>query len=44
VRNKRPKVSDKDRKALEMAAARIEAYHKKQLPDNAFGLMTVELS
>ena len=30
------KVTDKDRKALELAAARIEAYHKKQLPDNAF--------
>ena len=30
------KATDKDRKALELAAARIEAYHKKQLPDNAF--------
>ena len=30
------KVTDKDRKALELAAARIEAYHKKQFPDNAF--------
>ena len=30
------KVTDKDRKALELAAARIEAYHKKQLPDNVF--------
>ena len=30
------KVTDKDRNALELAAARIEAYHKKQLPDDAF--------
>jgi len=30
------KVTDKDREALELAAARIEAYHKKQLPDNVF--------
>jgi len=29
-------VSDKERIALELAAARIEAYHKKQLPKNAF--------
>ena len=36
VEEQAAKVSDKDRKALEMAAARIEAYHKKQLPDNAF--------
>ena len=38
------KVSDRDRSALELAAVRIEAYHKKQLPENAFGLMKVELS
>ena len=36
VEEQAAKVPDKDRKALEMAAARIEAYHKKQLPDNAF--------
>ena len=30
------KVSDKDRSALELAVARIKAYHEKQLPDNAF--------
>ena len=30
------KVSDRDRSALELAAVRIEAYHKKQLPENAF--------
>ena len=30
------KVSDKDRSALELAVARIKAYHKKQLPENAF--------
>ena len=30
------KVSDKDRGALELAVARIKAYHEKQLPDNAF--------
>ena len=30
------KVSDSDRSALELAAVRIEAYHKKQLPENAF--------
>ena len=30
------KVSDSDRSALELAASRIEAYHKKQLPKNAF--------
>ena len=30
------KVSDGDRSALELAAVRIEAYHKKQLPENAF--------
>jgi len=30
------KVSDNDRSALELAAARIETYHKKQLPENAF--------
>ena len=36
VEEQAAKVSDEDRKALEMAAARIEAYHKKQLPDNAF--------
>jgi histidinol dehydrogenase len=29
-------VSDKDRSALELAVARIKAYHEKQLPDNAF--------
>ena len=29
-------VSDNDRDALELAAARIKAYHEKQLPDNAF--------
>ena len=29
-------VSDTERIALELAAARIEAYHKKQLPKNAF--------
>ena len=29
-------VSDEERIALELAAARIEAYHKKQLPKNAF--------
>ena len=36
VEEQAAKVPDKDRKALELAAARIEAYHKKQLPDNAF--------
>ena len=36
VEEQAAKVPDKDRKALEMAATRIEAYHKKQLPDNAF--------
>ena len=36
VEEQAAKVPDNDRKALEMAAARIEAYHKKQLPDNAF--------
>ena len=30
------KVSDKDCNALELAVARIKAYHEKQLPDNAF--------
>ena len=30
------KVSDSDRSALELAAVRIEAYHKEQLPENAF--------
>ena len=30
------KVSDKDLSALELAVARIKAYHEKQLPDNAF--------
>ena len=29
-------VSNNDRDALELAAARIKAYHEKQLPDNAF--------
>ena len=29
-------VSDEERIALELAAARIEAYHEKQLPKNAF--------
>ena len=29
------KVSDRDRSALELAAVRIEAYHKKQLPEKA---------
>ncbi|NSX54356.1 histidinol dehydrogenase [Parasulfitobacter algicola] len=28
------KVSDKDREALELAAARIRAYHEKQMPDD----------
>ena len=30
------KVSDRDRSALELAAVRIEEYHKKQLPENLF--------
>ena len=30
------KVSDSDRSALELAAVRIEAYHNKLLPENAF--------
>ena len=30
------KVSDQDHSALELAVARIKAYHEKQLPDNAF--------
>ncbi len=30
------KVSHKDHSALELAVARIKAYHEKQLPDNAF--------
>ena len=30
------KVSDSDRSALELAAVRIEEYHKEQLPENAF--------
>ena len=36
LKEKAAEVSDKDRRALELAAARIEAYHKKQLPENAF--------
>jgi histidinol dehydrogenase len=36
LKDKAAEVSDKDRRALELAAARIEAYHKKQLPENAF--------
>ena len=36
LKEKAAEVSDKDRRALELAAARIEAYHKKQLPQNAF--------
>ena len=36
LEDKAAEVSDKDRRALELAAARIEAYHKKQLPENAF--------
>ena len=36
VEEQAAKVSDKDRNALELAAVRIKAYHKKQLPDNAF--------
>ena len=36
IKEKVAKVSDKDRSALELAAARIEAYHKKQLPKNSF--------
>ena len=36
VEEQAAKVTDKNRKALELAAARIESYHKKQLPDNAF--------
>ena len=36
LKDKVAEVSDKDRRALELAAARIEAYHKKQLPENAF--------
>ena len=36
VEEQAAKVPDNDRKALEIAAARIEAFHKKQLPDNAF--------
>ncbi|MDA9612534.1 histidinol dehydrogenase [Paracoccaceae bacterium] len=36
LKDKAAEVSDKDRIALELAAARIEAYHKKQLPENAF--------
>ena len=29
-------VSDKDRSALELAAARIKSYHEKQIPDDTF--------
>ena len=36
LKEKAAEVSDKDRRALELAAARIEAFHKKQLPENAF--------
>ena len=36
LKEKAAEVSDEDRRALELAAARIEAYHKKQLPENAF--------
>jgi histidinol dehydrogenase len=36
IKEKVAKVSNKDRSALELAAARIEAYHKKQLPKNSF--------
>jgi len=36
LKEKAAEVSDEDRGALELAAARIEAYHKKQLPENAF--------
>ena len=36
LKEKAAEVSDKDRRALKLAAARIEAYHKKQLPENAF--------
>ena len=36
LKEKAAEVSGKDRRALELAAARIEAYHKKQLPENAF--------
>ena len=36
VKEQAAKVSDSDRSALELAAVRIEAYHKKQLPENAF--------
>ena len=36
LKEKAAEVSDKDRRALKLAAARIEAYHKKQLQENAF--------
>ena len=36
LKEKVSEVSDKDRSALELAVTRIEAYHKKQLPENAF--------
>ena len=36
LKEKVAEVSSKDRSALELAVARIKAYHKKQLPENAF--------
>ena len=36
LKAKAAEVSNNDRDALELAAARIKAYHEKQLPDNAF--------
>ena len=36
LKAKAAEVSKNDRDALELAAARIRAYHQKQLPDNAF--------
>ena len=36
LKEKVAEVSNKDRSALELAVARIKAYHKKQLPQNAF--------
>ena len=36
LKAKAAEVSKNERDALELAAARIRAYHQKQLPDNAF--------